>query len=168
LFDIATGIVEAFSDSYGDKDLGSADEIAKGRIPIEIDDAREICKINISVKRTDSEQASEAYFLIFCDKLHTITGQKQGQGENISTQNISKAMLNHVQAVPIPVTVKLADTKFNFHELMSLQVDDIILLDKKVNESAELIIEGRPRLRGQLAKSDSKYAVVITELCNNK
>lgn len=168
LFDIVTGVIEAFSDSYGDCELNPAGEIVKGSMPVGINETQEICKIGISVKRSDSEKASEAYFWVFCDKLQKIAGQKQQQGENIPTQNISKAMLNHVQSVPISVTVKLAEAKFNFHELMSLQVDDIILLDKKVNESAGVIIEGKPRFRGRLAKSDSKYAIVITEPYNTK
>ncbi len=47
---------------------------------------------------------------------------------------------------------------------MSLEVGDILLLGKKVNESIELIVSGRTAFRGRPAKSAGKHAVVITEL----
>ncbi len=168
LFDIAFGIVEALSDSFDDYDLRPTSEIVKGRMPVEINTADEICKITISVKKSDSEKLTEAYFLILCDKLKTIAGQKEQTGENLSAQNISKAMLNHLQHVPVPVTVRLGSGIFNFQEIMSLQTDDILVLGKRVNEPVELVLEGKTAFRGRLAKSDSKYAMVITELCNKK
>ncbi|MGD0785625.1 MAG: FliM/FliN family flagellar motor switch protein [Sedimentisphaerales bacterium] len=168
LFDIAFGIVEALSDSFDDYDLRPTSEIVKGRMPVEINAADEICKITISARKSDSGKPSEAYFLILCDKLKTIAGQKEQTSENLSAQNISKAMLNHLQNVPVPVTIQLGNGIFNFQEIMSLQVDDILVLNKRVNKPVKLILEGKTLLRGRLAKSDGKYAVVITELCNKK
>jgi flagellar motor switch protein FliM len=161
LFDIALGIIKAFSKSNGDLDLQPVGEIVKGQMPLQIDDAQEICKITFSAKKSDSETASEAYFLILCDKLNAVTGQKVQTGDNLSAQNISRAMNNYIQDIPVPVTVKLAHTMFNFQEIMSIQVDDILMFDKKVNEPVELIVQGQTVLRGRLAKSDDKRAVVI-------
>ncbi len=168
LFDIASGIIKALSDSYDGYDLRPLSEIVRGQMPIELDGTEEICKITFSVKKPDSENSSEAYFLIFCDKLQTIVGQKAQTGKVFSDQDISKAMHNHLQDTPVSVTVQLARVMFNFQEIMSLEVDDILLLDKRVNEPAELIVEGKAIFRGQPAKSESKHAVVITELCNTK
>ena len=168
LFDIAFGVIGTLSDSHNDYVLKPTGEIVKGKIPFQINDAEEICKITISVKKSDSENASEAYFLILCDKLQVIAGLKVETGENISAQNISKTLFNHLQGMPISVTVKLAHAMFNFREIMSLQVDDILLLDKKVNEPVEMIVGSKTVLRGRLAKSDGKRAMVITELCNAK
>jgi len=43
-------------------------------------------------------------------------------------------------------------------------VGDILLLDKKVNESIELVVSGQIAFRGRPAKSAGKHAVVITGL----
>ncbi|MDD5010529.1 MAG: FliM/FliN family flagellar motor switch protein [Phycisphaerae bacterium] len=168
LFDIASGIVEAISNSFDNYDLRPAGEIVKEQMPAEVKPTDEICKISFNVKKTDSEKPSEAYFLIPCDKLQAVTGQKGQTGENISAQNLSKAMLGHLQNVPVTVTVRLGETLFNFEDVMSLQADDILLLDKKVNEPVALIVNDKTALRGRLAKSDNKHALVITELCNTK
>ena len=168
LFDIASGIIEALSDPYDNHELHPAGEIVRGQIPIELEGTKELCKITFSVKTPDSKNSSEAYFLILCDKLQAVVGQKVETSKDFSAQDISKAMLDHLQDMPVSVTVQLAHAMFNFQEIMSLQVDDILLLDKSVNEPAELIVEGQTIFRGQPAKSDGNHAVVITELCNTK
>ena len=168
LFDIASRIIEALSDSYDNYELQPAGEIVGGQIPIEFEGTEELCKITFSVKKADSENSSEAYFLIFCDKLQTVVGQKVETSEDLSAQDISKAMLDHVQIIPVSVTAQLASTVLTFEEIMSLQVNDILLLDKMVDEPAELIVEGQTLFRGRPAKSGGKHAVVITELCNTK
>jgi len=168
LFDIASGTIESLSDSYDNYELQPAGEIINGQIPIEFEGTEELYKITFSVKRADSENSSEAYFLIFCDKLQTVVGQKVQTSEDLSPQDISKAILGHVQKIPVSVTAELASTVLTFEEIMSLQVDDILLLDKSVNEPAELIVKGQTIFRGQPAKSGGNYAVVITELCNTK
>ena len=77
-------------------------------------------------------------------------------------------MLDHVHKTPVSITAQLASAKLTFEEIMSLQVNDVLLLDKSVNEPAELIVEKQTIFRGQPAKSDGNHAVVITELCDTK
>lgn len=44
---------------------------------------------------------------------------------------------------------------------MNLQVNDMLLLDKSVDEPIELIVEGKAVFSGRPAKSGGKYAAVI-------
>ena len=168
LFDIASGIIEAFSNSCDNYDLHPAGEIARSQMPIELEGTEEFCKIALSVKKSDSETSSDAYFLIFCEKTDPIVGENVQTGEDFSAQDISKAMLDHVQQIPVSVSAQLASIVLTFEEIMSLEVDDILLFDKKVDEPAELIVEGRTLLRGRPVQSDGKHAVQITELCGPK
>jgi len=168
LFDIACGVVEAFSDSCENYDLHHGSEIIRDQMPIELDGTEELCKITFTVEKTDSENSSEAYFLILCDKLRSIVGQNIQTAEDFSSETVARTMLGHVHKLPVSITAQLASTVFTFEEIMSLQVDDILLLDKSVNEPAELIAKGQTIFRGQPAKSGGNHAVVITELCNTK
>jgi len=168
LLDIASGIIEALSDSYDNYDLKPTGEIVREQLPVELEGIEQFCKITFSVKKPDSENGSDAYFLMFCDKLEPVIGQNVQTGEDSSAKDASKAMLEHVHELPVAVTAQLASMALTFEEIMSLQVNDILLLDKKVNEPVELIIEGKTMLRGRPAKSDGNYAVVITELTGTK
>ncbi|MHC4122681.1 MAG: FliM/FliN family flagellar motor switch protein [Planctomycetota bacterium] len=164
LFDIACGIVKAFSDSFENYDLSPGSEIVRGQIPIELNGTEELCKITFNFKKTDSENSSEAYFLILCDKLKPVVGQNVQAGEDSSSETLAKAMLNHVHKLPVSITTRLASTVLTLEDMMNLHVDDVLLFDKKLNEPVELIIEGQTIFRGQPAKSDGNHAVVITEL----
>jgi flagellar motor switch protein FliM len=165
LLDIASGVVKAFSNSYGNKSLRPAAKLAKGELPAKLREDEELCKITFSVEKSDSGNASEVYFLISCDKLKAVTGQGVQTSANLSAKDTAKAMLGHVGKVPVTITAKLASTEITFEEITNLNVDDILVLDKKLSEPVDLIIGGRTLFRGWLAKSDGKQAVVITELC---
>ena len=77
-------------------------------------------------------------------------------------------MLSHVHNTTVSVTAQLASAMLTFEEILSLQTDDILVLDKSVNEPVELIVKGQAILRGRPAKSGGKHAVVITEFCTTK
>ncbi|MHC4541393.1 MAG: FliM/FliN family flagellar motor switch protein, partial [Planctomycetota bacterium] len=123
----------------------------------------ELCKISFDVKQTGSEDASRAYFLMTCEKLEPVVGTSTQPSAQFSTDDISKAILNHLQTMPVTVTAQFASAAVTFEEVMNLQVDDILLLDKKVDEPAELVIDGRTVCCGWPTKSMGKYAVTITQ-----
>ena len=162
LFDTASSIVEALSESSDSYDFQSAAEIVRGQLPIEFQGTEEVCKITLTVKRSDSENSSEAYFLILCDELRQVMGDGT-QAQALSREDVKNMMLKHIHEMPVTVTAQLDSSVLTLEEAMSLGVDDILLLDKKVNEPIEIIVEGRVLFRGRPAKCDGKYAVIITE-----
>ncbi|MBW8039369.1 MAG: hypothetical protein FVQ85_05165 [Planctomycetes bacterium] len=166
LLDIVSALVEAFSKTYDNNNLKPAKNIVKDQMPIELQGTEELCKITFSVKKANSENSPEAYFLIFCENLKPIVEKNVQNSEDFSAQEISKTILDHLQKMLLSVTAQLASTVLTFEEVMSLGAGDILLLDKKIHEPVELIVEGRILFRGQPAKSSGKYAVVITELCS--
>ncbi len=168
LFDIASGLIEAFSDSYGNYNLLPDKSIVRGQLPLEAEGIEETCKITFSVERTHSKEPSEAYYLMPCRRLEPIVEETAQDSTGFSPEDISKVILDHLQQVPVSVVAQLASTALSFEEIMNLQAGDILLLDKRTNETLELLVEGRTLFRGQPAKAGSTYAVVITELCSNK
>jgi flagellar motor switch protein FliM len=96
--------------------------------------------------------------------MESVVGKAEQAVGVFSADDISKAILGHMQQMPVFITAQLAATVFTLKEIMSLEVGDILLLDKKVNEPIELITSGRTALLGRPARLAGKYAVVITEL----
>ena len=62
---------------------------------------------------------------------------------------------------PISITAKLGTVKVDFGAIMGLEVDDILVLDKKVTDPVELLIKGKPFRYGRVAQSEGHYAVSI-------
>lgn len=168
LLDIITALVEAFSEAYNNNDLQPVKNIVKDQFPIELQGTEELCKITFSAKEARSENGPEAYFLIYCENLKPIVEKNVQNSKDFSAQEISKAIFNHLQKMLVSVTAQLASTVLTFEEVMSLGAGDILLLDKKIDEPVELIVEDRILFRGRPAKSSGKYAVVITELCSTQ
>jgi flagellar motor switch protein FliM len=162
LLDLASALVEVFSGPDKTLDFQAAQNIVRGQWPLEAEGTEEICKISFEVKKAGSEKSSKAYFLIMCSELTPISGRTAQDSGDFSTKDISKVILGHLQEMPVLITSQLASAVLSFEELMNLQADDILLLDKRVDQPVELIVDGRTVYYGRPAKSAGKYAVTIT------
>jgi flagellar motor switch protein FliM len=163
LLDLVSALIEVFSDLDESFDFNSEKNIIKGRWPLELDGTEELCKISFNVKKTGSEKGSEAYFLILCNELEPVAGKAVQDSVCFSEEDVSKVILGHLYKMPVPITGQLASAMLTFEEIMNLQVDDILLLDEKIDHPMELIVGGRTFYYGHPAKSTGKYAVTITD-----
>jgi flagellar motor switch protein FliM len=134
---------------------------------LELDGSEEMCKITFDIKKADRDKADEVYILILSHKLLPVVGRAEKTVTDFPPEDVSKAILARMQQMPVFITAQLASLVLTLREIMILEVGDILLLDKKVNEPVELVINGRTSLLGRPAKSAGKFAVVVTELCND-
>jgi flagellar motor switch protein FliM len=162
LLDLLSALIEAFSQNIWD--FQPAKNIVRGLFPFELKGTEELCEITLDIKKKNQESGSEAYILILGSKLESVVGKAAETVGGFSAEDISKAILGHMQQIPICITAQLASTVLTLEEIMSLEVGDVLLLDKKVNESIELTVSGQTAFRGRPAKSEGKHAVLITEL----
>jgi len=169
LLDITSAIVEIFSDIHSDCDFQPTQSIVRRLWPLELKGTEELCKIAFQVKESHQENGSEAYIVIFCSKLEPVVGKAEQGAGIFSAEDVSKAIVGHIQQMSVSITAQLASAGLTLEEIMSLEVGDILLLDRKIDEPIELTVNGRMALRGRPAKSAGKYAVVITGLsCNTQ
>jgi flagellar motor switch protein FliM len=164
LLDLVSALVEAFSGLDKSFDLNSAKSIVKGQCPLEMEGTEELCKISFDVKKADSQKSSEIYFLILCSKLGPVAGKAEQNYADFSAEDFSKTILGHLHEMPVLITGQLASIVLTFEEIMDLQADDILVLDKKIDQPAELIVDDRTFYYGYPAKSAGKYAVTITNM----
>jgi len=183
LFDIASAIVESLSISLpatggplADYNFQPASELVKGSAPslLQGQGTAELCKITFGVQKAGSEdnagtplRGNQAHLLIPANMLAPIVGKITETDKKLSAQDISKAIFEHLQQMPISITAQLAVAVLTFEQLISLRPSDVLLLNKAIDEPVELIVEGRTLFRGQPAKSSGQHAVVITELSGN-
>jgi flagellar motor switch protein FliM len=161
LLDLTSALVKAFSALHASADFNPAESLLKEQWPLTVHDTTELCRISFDVKKTGSKEGSRAYFLIICEELNSVVGKAVHAFDKFSAKEISQAALNHLQGMPVAVTVQLVSTEFTFEEIATLQVDDILLLGKKVDQPVDLIVDGRTVYYGWPVKSAGKYAVAI-------
>lgn len=166
LADLLFALVVAFSQKYWE--FHTKKILVRRIFPLELKATEEICKINFNVKKVGQEKSGDAYILILCSELQSVAGKSEQTASGFSADDISKAILARMHKMPVFITAQLASLVLTLKELMSLEVGDVLLLDKKINEPIELITSGRTALLGKPAKSAGKYAVLITQVLNEK
>jgi len=162
LLDIASAIVQTLSDSHKCCLFQPDKSITRGLLPLDLQGPEDLCKITFTVKKNDSEN-TQAYLLILADILESVVGKTAQAVGKFSQEDASKAITDHLKKMSISVTAQLASVALTLQELMSLRPSDILLLDKRIDEPVELIIEGRQLFKGLPVKSTGKFAVAITQ-----
>jgi flagellar motor switch/type III secretory pathway protein FliN len=163
LLDLATAVVRAFSQSHSSFNFSPANSLVTQKWPLENDGAQELFQITFSVKQSDTQNGDEAFFLIPCSSLDAVCGKEKQEVSGLSQENISKMIMEHFEKTSVYVTAQLGQTELSFEDMMNLQVDDILLLDKKVTDCVELVVEGRTFCYGWPVQSSGMFAVAVSE-----
>lgn len=163
LLDIASLFIEALCESCDNYDFHAIGGIVTGQLPLDLESTKELCKVTFNAKQAGSQAAAKAYLLMPCDKLQPVAKTTAKTTENLSAEDVSKAIIGHLHQMRVSLTTQLGSGTLTFAELMSLSVNDILMLDAPVGEPVKLIVQGLELFKGRLAKSAGKYAVVIAE-----
>ncbi len=164
LVDLVTAVVEAFlSPLRAHQELRPGDRLVKGEPAVRFEPAQELCTIVFAVTGGESSEKDEVLFLLPCSPLAPLVGKARQAVQQVTPEDLSRTLMEHVQQMPITVTARLASTMLSFEELLELDRDDILLLDKSLDEPIELLVENRIVFRGRAARSDGRRAAVITQ-----
>jgi flagellar motor switch protein FliM len=170
LCDLAAAVVEGFLGPLRPQlGLKSDGQLSQGQPSIQFELTQEICKVVFQVKNTDGSTGpkscvpGEIAFLLPCSKLANLAEKAAPAAARVGPSELSRALMEHLQQMPVTVTARLATTNIRFQEMLDLGRDDIVMLDKPLAEPVELIIDGRPAFRGRVARADGRYAVFVTE-----
>jgi len=164
LSDLLTAVLEAFlAPLRAHHHFQTTGSFGKGQPSLQFELTEELARIVFQIKSVDSGEATETAFVLPCSRLAALAGKTTPAAPKVSTQELSRALMEHLQEVPVTVRATLAATTLTFQEILDLGPGDILLLDKPVNGSVELVLEGRTIFRGRPARSQGRYAVVIAE-----
>lgn len=161
LLDVAAGLTNAFSQAYPPANVSPAASIACGTLPLPWEGDDELYKITMDAKAQEAENGSRVEFVMQCASLEPVAGKNAAQQTTLSPAQVEKAILTHLHDIPVAITAKLGTVKVDVGAVMGLEVNDILILDKKINEPVELLMNGKPFHRGRPAQADGCYAVAI-------
>ena len=162
LLDLTSALVEAFCDSDAIYNFCLTGSVVRGWWPLELQGIEEVCRMSLDVKKADSQDSSAAYILIRCQELDAVAGRTTRAGGEYSASEISRAILDRLQETTVTITAQLASTTLTFGQIMNLRVNDMLLLDKTVDEPIELIMDDLTVYSCRPAKSAGRYAVAIS------
>lgn len=71
------------------------------------------------------------------------------------------AMLVHI---PMRVSVEIGSASLTLAELLALQQDGVIALDRPIDEPLDILVNGTLIARGEPVETDGRYGIRIAEL----
>jgi flagellar motor switch protein FliM len=167
LLDMALLIVESLTEADPNCSVRPRASAITNHMPLELKGTEEFCKITFDVKKTGPQTASQAHVLVLCEALSQVVGETSLGENQLLPKDTSKAMLGHVEKMPVFITAQLATVALTLEQIIGLSPDDLLILDKKVNEPIELIVEGRTLCRGRTAQAEGNYAFAVAETLFN-
>ncbi len=166
LSDLVTALLEAFlAPLRASHNLRPAGPFGKGQPSLQFERSEEVARIIFAVKSAEAGAPAEIAFMLPCSRLTALAGKTATTAATpkASPQELSRALMEHLQEVPVTLRATLASTTLTFQEVLDLGPGDILLLGKPVDGTAELTLDGRVAFRGRPARAQGHYAMVIAE-----
>lgn len=69
-----------------------------------------------------------------------------------------------LKEIPVILTGRLGGTRVTVQEVLEMKVSDVIILDKRVDEDIEILVETTPKFKGRFGIYKGSYALKITKV----
>lgn len=163
LSDVVVAITEAFISSLRPHvEFTHSGGVAKGRPAVSYEPTDSICVIAFEIRRADAHEHSQMRFILPCRTLAGLVGKPQEAAAKPTPDEIERIMMAHLQQMPVTITAMLSSTRLSFEEVLDLGQNDIVLLDKRIDEPVELIVDNQTIFQARPAQADGRYAALIT------
>ena len=161
---VGEGLPPAKQSRWGPEPLRPAGPCGKGQPSLQFERSEEIARMVFAVKSAEPGEPAEIAFVLPCSRLAALAGKAAtAVPPKVSPQELSRALMEHLQEVPVALRATLASTTLTFQEVLDLGPGDILLLGRPVDGLAELTLDGRVAFRGRPAQAQGRYAVVVVE-----
>jgi len=165
LLDMLATVTDAFSQTFqkaGGKKLAAVSGLLEGQ---EIEDligrdpTKDYCKIALRPAEADAQPILT--FVVTCEAMEGVAGGTKGKAATASPEAVRKAVMACLEQAPIAVRIRLGESQVTMGDLMRLEAGDVLLLNKGVDEPAEVLVEGRPVMTGFPSTCQGQYALRI-------
>ncbi len=134
--------------------------LVNGKMTLEMPSWQEVLKAEFSVSEPGSETSVKLDLIIRCDNLMQLT-EKEASRKTVSPDDIQKILLVHLGEQTAELTCELAKQSITIKELMGLDANDILVLDKSVCEPVVIKLNNTPVFEAQPATCEKHYAACI-------
>lgn len=162
LCDLARAYVDGLAAIHPVFELQSEAALASGTLPEQWDPGEAYLKIVYQVKAADAEQGTQAVLMLPCAGFAPVVGQAE-QREEVAETDHSSLIMASMHGLPVSMTVRMISIVLTLEELMSLRANDVLVLDQRIGQGMDVVLNERVAFQAVPGKQQGKKAVQITE-----
>jgi flagellar motor switch protein FliM len=69
-----------------------------------------------------------------------------------------------LKEIPVVLTGKLGNARLTVQEVLELKVSDVVILDRRMDEDIDILVEGAPKFEGKFGIYKGSYSLKITKV----
>ena len=96
--------------------------------------------------------------------VHSLALPPLTEGASDAARLLGTASVNPLHQIKTQLQVCIGDIHLTVGELMAAREHQVLVLDRRLNQPVDVLLEGRVVARGELVAVDDQFAVRITEL----
>jgi flagellar motor switch protein FliM len=123
------------------------------------EDFSEYCEL--SVRPSGSADERLLSVVILSDVLAGVCQGPAARKAERRAEDVTRDLLAHVNSATVVATARLGRLELSMRDILSLEPGDVLLMQQRVDEPIDLLVEGAVLLSGFPAKSSGKYALKI-------
>jgi flagellar motor switch/type III secretory pathway protein FliN len=155
---VLDALIEGFS-QHGQIQLKPAQTLLKGDEMDRFDKIDDMCQLSFSVGSDSDPQRFSLYILD--ELLDPLVGIRSIDRSLETLRKMPDLVINRIQDVPIDVSARLSDGMINLQDILMLQPDDVVLLNRKVSMTADVLVNGKHCFDAWPARHAGRSAIVI-------
>ena len=80
----------------------------------------------------------------------------------------SGAAFARINDISVQLSVELGSTRMSLREVMALGEDDVVMLDRLVDEPVDLLVNGHPIAKGEVVSENNRFGLRILEILGDQ
>lgn len=164
LHDIATEVINSIALSIPQGKIKPQGCITETSVAMNFSPGQEVCRLAFKFAMNDSEKQFAFSCLVLCEHIKNVVLAGNDAKTPADPAKTREIIIKNLKNVKTTLTSILCRQAFSLGEILSLEVDDIIVFDKKTSDSVDVLVNDKQAFSGMLAKNNKNYAVVIDKI----
>lgn len=164
LMDVATTIVETFADVFQEftgHQLSAAADFVKDNWPVSFDGLDDLIALTFKVESPAG--AFEFSLTVLSSFVDPVVGLEQPPHVEEGSDNRRKIIMAALGDVPVTVIARMCSCSVELDDIMNLREGDVLVLNKKISQPIDILLNHRKCFGAYPASSFGKLAVVVAE-----
>ncbi|NLW84150.1 MAG: FliM/FliN family flagellar motor switch protein [Phycisphaerae bacterium] len=164
LTDAAAGLADAVAkgfDEYGVGTIDKAERLVYLDWPVRFRDLEDLCEFEF---KAVCEQVTLNVTLTVMDEVIAEIAQLKGPFGRAEEKNEqSDRIVKRMHDAPMAVAALLSSGLMALNTMLTLETGDVVILDRKITEPIDVLVNGQPCLRAWPAAHDGRCAMLIAD-----